>query len=75
MSKRPPGCFKCKDFHPRSATSPSATPSLTAPGALYFGEIDHLKPLPGENGIQWEPAEGVIGPPALRLLRGGHRAA
>jgi hypothetical protein len=72
MTSRPaPACFECRHLsgHSDNGMACAAFPD-GIPSAVYFGEIGHLKPLPGDNGIQWEAAEGVVGFPVLRISRG-----
>jgi hypothetical protein len=70
-NRRVPTCFECRhlrlseDAFPVCAAFPDGIDMR-----LYIGEFDHLNPLPGDSGIQWEPAEGVVGYPVLRLIRG-----
>lgn len=65
-----PGCFECRHFRLEDDIWPTcaAYPDGIEP-RLYFGEFDHLKPLPGDRGIRWEQAEGIISwPPVLRVI-------
>ena len=34
------------------------------------GDVSVYLTMTGDNGIQWEPDYGVIGPPVLRLIHG-----
>lgn len=58
MTKRSaPTCFECRHFFLRFDVEPQCTAYTDGiPSAIYFGEIDHLTPLPGDNGIQWGQA-------------------
>jgi len=50
-----PGCVNCK--HYRGGVVCDAYPDLI-PWPIQSGEVAHDKPLPGDNGIQFEPIEG-----------------
>lgn len=50
-----PGCNTCKHFQKkalRCAAFPDGIPWI-----ILSGTIDHLSPLPGDNGIQYEPID------------------
>lgn len=44
-------CFYCK--HKRPAGKCDAFPE-GIPREILFNRVDHRKPYPGDNGIQWE---------------------
>lgn len=55
-----PRCFGCKHYLaalPGAGYICRAFP-LGIPSALMAGQIDHLKPLKGDHGIQFELREG-----------------
>lgn len=68
-----PACFACVHFHGWGALGPTcdAFPKQV-PDDIYFGQVDHRQPFPGDHGIRWEPAEGVTEyPERLSRVRRG----
>lgn len=70
MTNRPASsCTACTHFHGLGDGWPSCD---AFPIGIEFevlaGDISHLEPLPGDNGIQWAPVDGA--PPVLRLIPG-----
>jgi hypothetical protein len=53
-------CAVCRHFRAdiRSKNICTAFPA-GIPSAIAFGDVTHREPYPGDNGIQWEPAEGM----------------
>jgi len=49
-------CFTCRNFIRANGMVCIAFP-LEIPAGIATGEIDHRKPYPGDNGIQYEPIE------------------
>ena len=47
-----PPCVTCKHY---SGTGPSCEAYDRIPIAIYAAVVDHRKPYPGDNGIQYEP--------------------
>lgn len=49
-----PGCANCKHYH--GGMTCDAYPDLI-PWPIQSGEIAHIDPLPGDNGVQFEPVD------------------
>jgi hypothetical protein len=64
---RRPACFECRHFGEDEFGAPVCTAfPAGVPREIYFEGFDHRQPFPGDQGIRWEPAEGVAGyPPEL----------
>lgn len=45
-------CFTCKHYQMAKVCS-AFTEKI--PTEIFTGLVDHRKPYPGDNGIQWEP--------------------
>jgi len=54
---RPAQCNTCSHFHPKTTTC-EAYP-LGIPVVILTNQVDHRKPLPGDNGVQWERAKNA----------------
>ncbi len=48
-------CVKCKYLKDRKEYKCKAFDVI--PETIWNGDNDHIKPYPGDNGIQFEPAE------------------
>ncbi|MCX7998614.1 MAG: hypothetical protein N3A69_06635 [Leptospiraceae bacterium] len=49
-----PRCFRCKNYIKFKTCK--AFPN-GIPDEVFFNEVYHTKPYPGDNGIQFEPKE------------------
>lgn len=50
-------CVKCKHKHPRTKEGPLTCKAYPngIPRDLFYNDMDHTKPYPGDNGILFEP--------------------
>ena len=51
-----PACNTCKHFN-RDSEYPSCKAFDRVPDLILNCDVDHKKPVRGDNGIQWEPIE------------------
>lgn len=60
------GCLNCRHLNRANMAQCTAYPE-GIPYPIISGEIAHDKPLPGDNGIQWEAASDAPSglPPAI----------
>ena len=53
-------CYYCKNYITADAIPPKCKAfPVGIPWELVREEVDHTKPYPGDNGIQYEPREDV----------------
>lgn len=55
----PPSCWNCKHLKPTVDGLFCEAFGGPVPFAIASGQIDHTKPVPGDNGIVWEPIDEV----------------
>ena len=61
-----PVCSYCRHWRLREGRTCAAFPERDAiPMQIWLGENTHRAPVPGDHGIQFEPAEGAVLPPHL----------
>lgn len=56
-----PQCARCAHLRDPDRHTCAAFPAAKAPipREIWNGQYDHRQPYPGDNGIQFEPREGV----------------
>ena len=60
MGFGPSQCARCARLHARTVRTPPITCQAFPDGIpheVVFDEVDHVKPSPGDHGLQWTPAE------------------
>jgi hypothetical protein len=53
-----PSCFNCRHFKMVEGGIACEAFGGPIPFLIASGQVDHTKPVDGDNGIQWEPVEG-----------------
>lgn len=55
MTVPPPHCLQCKHYQEGSAPPTCKAYQLEIIAEIWIGGDPHTKPMPGDNGIQFEP--------------------
>ncbi len=61
-------CFSCKHFIERTGNGARCKAFDSIPHEILRDEVDHRKPYPGDNGIQWEADVDEDGEPLWHYL-------